>query len=230
MTPLEESTSSRPFRAESEYFRGLQTDKQTVTPKSKWASEKTFATSSVAYDLFDIEIAKRNFEVSYKHLLSHLLKLQSSKAYSLERTSPIVNILSKIWVNWAIGLTWWGMDIDRIHRTSTFDITSSDLVEDFVQIERQISPEILQFCSQNGILQSLPVAIDLIERHFPSNDKLDLYLEHDPETEEEWLVLDLTLRGEVDEVLDNYDKYTDHWVSSVPWPQRHKIRLVYNII
>jgi hypothetical protein len=79
-------------------------------------------------------------------------------------------------------------------------------------------------------LQYLPVAIDLIERHFPSIDKLDLYLEHDPETEEEWLVLDLTLRGEVDEVLDNYDKYTDHWVSSVPWPQRQKIRLSYNII
>jgi hypothetical protein len=80
------------------------------------------------------------------------------------------------------------------------------------------------------LLRYLPVAIDLIGRCFSSIQDLHLQLEQDPEVGEEWLVLDVTIQGEVEEVLNEYDNYTDHWVSSVPWPERDKIRLSYNVI
>lgn len=60
--------------------------------------------------------------------------------------------------------------------------------------------------------------------------ELHLQPEHDPETSEEWLVLDVTIQGDEEKVLDAYGRYIDRWVSAVPWPERNKIRLSYNII
>ena len=93
-----------------------------------------------------------------------------------------------------------------------------------------LSLDMVRFCLRNGIWQYLTVAIGLIEECFPSIRQLRLQTEEDPETGDEWLVLDITIEGEVDEVLDNYDNYTDRFVSSVPWPKRDKIRLSYNMI
>ena len=100
----------------------------------------------------------------------------------------------------------------------------------FVIHQKPISQDILRFCSREAILQYLSVAVDLIERCFSSVQKLELQQEQDPDTEEEWLVFEVTIRGEVDDVLGDYDKYTDAWVSLVPWPERSKIRLSYHII
>jgi len=92
------------------------------------------------------------------------------------------------------------------------------------------SPDVLHFCVQHGILPYLSVTIDLIERCFSSIIELQLQQEQDPETGEEWLILDVTTSGEVDEVLNNHETYTDALVSSVPWPERDKIRLSYSIL
>ncbi|MBI4641576.1 MAG: hypothetical protein HY731_12830 [Candidatus Tectomicrobia bacterium] len=94
----------------------------------------------------------------------------------------------------------------------------------------QLSQDVLHFCLRQGILQHLLVALDLVEKYFSSIRELHLHYEHDPEIGEEWLVIEVTVQGEVEEVLDNYDTYTDCWVSSVPWADRHKIRLSYNIV
>lgn len=168
--------------------------------------------------------------------------LRSSKEYSLDRTAPVVNKLSQVWLLYAVDLKRI-TDINRIHRNLIFDITSSDPVEDFLKVELpteflkipskflpQITPEIIEFCSRERITSYLPTAVNSVERNFPTISELKIEVEQDPETEEEWLVLNVTIRGEVGEVLNNYDKYINYWVSSVPWPERHKIRLSYNII
>ena len=76
----------------------------------------------------------------------------------------------------------------------------------------------------------LPIAIDLIEACFSSIQELHLQPEQDPETGEEWLVLDVTIQEDEEKALDAYNRYIDHWISAVPWPERNKIRLSYNII
>lgn len=72
---------------------------------------------------------------TYKDFASNLLSLRSSKVYSITRTTPIINKLNKIWVNFVTGLTWLPIDIDSVHRNVVLDITSSDPVEDFLRIE-----------------------------------------------------------------------------------------------
>jgi hypothetical protein len=94
----------------------------------------------------------------------------------------------------------------------------------------QLSNEVMHFCAKHGILPYLSIAIDLIKTCFSSLQDLHLQPEQDPETGEEWLGVDVTLQGNQEQVLAAYDKYTDDWVSAVPWPVRQKIRLSYTLV
>lgn len=96
--------------------------------------------------------------------------------------------------------------------------------------QAHLSNELTSFCSEHGLLSYIPVAIELIERCFPPLQDLHLLHEQDPETDEEWLVLDITLPGDEKQVLEAYDRYTDGWVAAVPWAVQQKVRLSYNIV
>ena len=95
--------------------------------------------------------------------------------------------------------------------------------------QAHLSDELANFCSAHGLLSYIPVAVELIERCFPSLQELRLLHEQDPETDEEWLVLDITLQGDEEPVLEANDRYTDSWVAAVPWEIQQKVRLSYNI-
>ena len=92
-----------------------------------------------------------------------------------------------------------------------------------------LTPEVRDFCAQQGILKYVPTAIDLAKQHFSSIQDIYLRLEDDPEAGEEWLMIDVTVHGEVDEVVKSHNDYIADWVSLVPWPERDKVRLSYNI-
>ena len=103
--------------------------------------------------------------------------------------------------------------------------TSSDQFADI-----NLSREEKEFCNRNGIRQYIPVASELIKRHFSNIQRIDSEILHDPDTEEQWLVINVQVKGEIEDILNMYDKYTGEWVSSVPWPEREKICLSYIII
>jgi hypothetical protein len=94
----------------------------------------------------------------------------------------------------------------------------------------EVTPDALAYCLRYGLWQYLLTATTLIGQCFPSIHACRLRLEQEPETGEEWLVIEITLQEDVDEVLSSYDAYTDRWVTQVPWPERDKIRLVYNVL
>jgi hypothetical protein len=96
--------------------------------------------------------------------------------------------------------------------------------------ETPLSEDLFSFCFRQNIFGSLQVSVGLIRTCFPSVREVMLQPERDPDTGEEWLVLDFGIVGEIEEILNRYDKYTDLWVKSVPWPEREKIRLSYNIV
>lgn len=110
------------------------------------------------------------------------------------------------------------------------DLPAYVLPLQFSVLQTHVPQDVLHFCFRQGILEYLPPAMDLIEKSFPSIQGLHLEQEQDPETGEEWLTINFTLRGQVNEILDSYDKYTDEWVSLVPWPEREKVRIAYNVI
>ena len=94
----------------------------------------------------------------------------------------------------------------------------------------EVAPDALSYCLQHGLQHYLLLGIDLIHQCFARVDACHLRLEQEPETGEEWLVLDVTLQEGVEEALANCDAYTDRWVSQVPWPERERLRLGYNVI
>ena len=175
-------------------------------------------------------------------ILAFISNLRSSKQPSPTRTSPIVSRLNEIWIMNAIGIG--GLiNIDRVHRNFFYKIISSDPVEDYVVFESseriagvlagtdlQLSPESISFCTKERILKYISVAVTLIKRNFGAIDEIKMEAEIDPETGEEWLLIEISVQGRVEEVLDKYERYISEWVSVVPWPERHKIRLSYNII
>ncbi len=260
MKQIQETSSELFFREEDQYCRRVLREKYFSTEKPKWILEETNVSSRVQ-DAFSLAKAEEQVytalceniissrkecglmaPLGLKEISSTLLRLRSSKEYSIARTNPIIDKLTLLWVRSAIGF---GkiIDVNQIHRNLTFDITTSDPVEDFLRIElpieflkiplkfhSQITPEIIEFCFRERITNYLSSAVNSIERFFPAVTELKIEVEQDPDLEEEWLALNVTIRAEVDEVLSQYEKYIDYWVSTTPWPERHKIRLLYNIV
>ena len=96
--------------------------------------------------------------------------------------------------------------------------------------EPPLSEELSDFCSRHGVLAHLRTAIEYLKASFPSVERLNLQLEQDPETGDEWILLNFDVSENVDDVLCRYDYYTDLLVKSVPWSERNRIRVAYNIM
>ena len=97
-------------------------------------------------------------------------------------------------------------------------------------VQDDVTNEARNFCSRQGVTQYLPIAIELIESCFPSMQECRMAPEQDPDTGEEWLSIDITVSGDVGDVLECDEKFIEQYVSSVPWPERDKIRLSYDIV
>ncbi len=90
-----------------------------------------------------------------------------------------------------------------------------------------LSREAEAFCSHQDILKYVNVASDLINQCFSNVRGVDSEILQDPDTEDQMLVIHVEVKGEIDAVLDMYDKYTAEWVLRVPWPERAKISFSY---
>ena len=95
--------------------------------------------------------------------------------------------------------------------------------------EARLMPEVSEFCSQKGISEYLDTTLKIIKESFPPVRGLHLLKEQDPEVEEQWLLIDITVDGSIDNILEGYDHYVDQWVKSVPESVRKNIRLSYSV-
>jgi hypothetical protein len=95
--------------------------------------------------------------------------------------------------------------------------------------EARLIPEVSEFCSQKGISEYLETTLKIIKESFPPVRGLHLLKEQDPEAEEQWLLIDITVDGSIDDILEGYDHYVDQWVKSVPESVRKNIRLSYSV-
>ena len=107
------------------------------------------------------------------------------------------------------------------------DISSSIRVKDLP--EARLTPHVREFCSQKGISEYLKTTLNIINESFPPVRELRLLKEQDPETEEQWLSIDITVDGSIEDILEGYDHYVDQWVASAPESVRENIRLSYSV-
>jgi len=92
-----------------------------------------------------------------------------------------------------------------------------------------LSPEVNGFCKRKGISKYLKAAIEIIRNAFASIKELDFIIEKDPDTDDEWLLIDIKVDGTIEEILAYYDVYIEQWVTTAPAIARDKIKLSYGI-
>jgi hypothetical protein len=91
--------------------------------------------------------------------------------------------------------------------------------------------EIAAFCNSHGeFLAALKNAIELVERNFPPQRKIEIRLEQDPEIRGEWLVIAVAVTGDVDAVLNDYDRCMLAWVSSLTPEALRFLCLTYDFV
>ena len=71
----------------------------------------------------------------------------------------------------------------------------------------------------------LPTALKLIERCFPGTQHIRGAMASDPVVNEEWLELHLALEADAKELLEADTKFGRKWVTAVPYPDHHLIRV-----
>jgi len=98
-----------------------------------------------------------------------------------------------------------------------------------VVLGEEVAEDVQSFCEREGLLDYLRRAGDLVERGFPCVGASRVQVDRDPETGEEWVTVNLAVEGGGD-LLERYDRYTRAWVAQVPWPQRSKIRLCFDVV
>jgi hypothetical protein len=91
------------------------------------------------------------------------------------------------------------------------------------------SEGIFKFSSEHRIFGYLQLTLKLIEYSFPSAVAILVEKECDPESDDEWLLITATLSDNIETVLNQYDAYTRRFITSIPWPQRNKIRFNYDL-
>ena len=91
------------------------------------------------------------------------------------------------------------------------------------------SAEFDQFSHDNGLAPYLSTAKDLATRLFHVESGQCEFVQAG-DSDDEWIVARIQVKGTIESVLASKQQYTSQWVASVPAPQRHMIRLSYEII
>ena len=99
-----------------------------------------------------------------------------------------------------------------------------------ITTEITLDQEARNFCNRHNLLKYIPIVSDIIKRSFFNISSIDTEVLQDPDSDSQWFVINVEVSGDVDTVLDMYDRYAEEWVSRVPWPDRDKISLSYSII
>jgi len=93
----------------------------------------------------------------------------------------------------------------------------------------KLPEDVLRFCKSEKIVDYLETVENLIRKHFPEVSEVQYAIESDPEVDERYLVLSAKVSGDVDDVVERYEKYVAELVEKVPFPERDKIIFSYDI-
>jgi len=163
--------------------------------------------------------AKREMQVA---LLFGLAEDATSQLARLEEMESVQR--------WEGGVITLGPSVCDFGDSASGEVISARPADKVEEVPDTFPKEVIQFCEELGILRYLGKALDLIKTCFSPIEGPAPRLAQDPETEDRWLVLDITVEGEVEDVLRKYDNFINLKVKSIPWPERDKIRLAYNIL
>jgi hypothetical protein len=93
-------------------------------------------------------------------------------------------------------------------------------------------PDIIaKFCEGRELLADLYLAIRIAEEAYAPASNWKIELQPDPEVEgEEYVVIDVTITGDLDEIMRKQDAFASKWSSCAAHPDATwRIRVLWNI-
>ena len=98
------------------------------------------------------------------------------------------------------------------------------------KIEINHTNEAILFCAEHTLIKYLGLAEKLIKENFHAVSKISFSVEYDPEISDQWVIADIEVFGEIDQVIAWEDEFVKEWVATVPSPERNMIRLSCDMI
>jgi hypothetical protein len=86
------------------------------------------------------------------------------------------------------------------------------------------------FCRRFGLSDYIAIVKGLLVRHFDVASPIAHRVHDDPELGESYLLFEFGVRGDVDKVLNGYDRFTDEWIRLAPEPVRDRIHVSFDVL
>jgi hypothetical protein len=86
------------------------------------------------------------------------------------------------------------------------------------------------FCQAQEMTGSALTAVRMAERHFPTGSKIALSVETDPESDGEWLVVDVAVPTRAGDALQSYDRFIREWAMVPNGLARERISLTFSLV
>lgn len=90
-----------------------------------------------------------------------------------------------------------------------------------------IPHEVQQFCIENNLSGALDLAKEFVKRCFSGIQVIKLRLVVDPEDDEKWVEINITVPDTAD-FLTEYNNYTRLLVAEIPWSERNMLRFNFS--
>ena len=90
-------------------------------------------------------------------------------------------------------------------------------------------PDAQAFCEHYGLEDTIRQAVHLVKTSFHSASDLKLYKESDPESGESYLVIDFRLRGDIDQILAEDEKFIRQWMAVEPKDKEGLVTILFDI-
>ena len=98
------------------------------------------------------------------------------------------------------------------------------LIDDIV-----IPQDVQEFCTSHGLAGDLQTSVTLAREVFAPSSRVVVTLEGDPETGEEYIVVQVDVTMAVDEALRRNRGYTSRWIQAASEKGRENIRFLFSI-
>jgi hypothetical protein len=96
--------------------------------------------------------------------------------------------------------------------------------------ETPLSEDVREFCERHNLSGHLAKALEFARRYFSIVGDPVILWEHDPENDDEYLVLEIEVRGSVSECVQAHVRYVGEWTQFATLPEVRLIRLSPDII
>jgi hypothetical protein len=97
-------------------------------------------------------------------------------------------------------------------------------------IDTTLPSDVLDHCARRGNVAHLQTAIRLAVEHFKTIRKVEFWIQLDPDSDDQRVIVDLSIDGENKEVLASQHAFYRAWAKSVPPLQQDAIRLLYSFV